>query len=152
MPCPAVCLRHSRLSYSVNTTKWNERRRGGCLIPHHKLPAALYPLHQFFRWVGRSIRPALLHSINCSVLPSDVLHLQRSTERFSVRENETNHRISSQQQTKLKVGQIKTRIRSLILIFFLNTTCGAVNPCDVLWFCVDSMFHRNLKVKYQLPP
>lgn len=24
---------------------------------HHKLPAALYPLHQFFRWVGRSIQP-----------------------------------------------------------------------------------------------
>lgn len=59
-----------------------ERRASS--IWHHKLPAALYPLHQFFRRVGGSIRPALLHSINFSVMRSDVLHLQRNTERFSV--------------------------------------------------------------------
>lgn len=54
---------------------------------HHKLPAALYPLHQFFRWVGGSIRPALLHSIHFIVLPSGDLHPISVCEIFCVRIN-----------------------------------------------------------------
>lgn len=53
---------------------------------HHKLPAALYPLHQFFRWVGGSIQP-LLHSIHFIVLPSGDLHPISVCEIFCVRIN-----------------------------------------------------------------